>query len=93
MTIVMLAGDPVGPGLISRGPTGGEAIADSATKSHATEIAIPIHAVIIFVIFVLRETNARPSSRARQSSECLVGLWGKPLIRTHRVPISGIFQT
>ena len=90
MTIVMLAEDPVGSGLISCGPTAGEATADSATSSHATEIAIPIHVV---VIIVLRETNARPSSRARQSSECLVGLWGKPLIRTHRVPISGIFQT
>ena len=66
-----------------------EATADSATKSHATEIAIPVH---VAIIIVLRETNARPSSRARQSSECLVGLWGKPLIRTHRAPISGIFQ-
>src|SRR5947209_16976604 len=59
----------------SRGPTAGEATADSTTSSHATEIAIPIHVV---VIIVLRETNARPSSRARQSSECLIGLREKP---------------
>jgi putative transposase len=49
--------------------------ADSTTSSHATEIAIPIHVV---VIIVLRETNARPSSRARQSSACLIELRENP---------------
>jgi hypothetical protein len=67
-----------------RGNTG-EATADSATSSPATEIAIPIHVV---VIIVPRETNARPTSRARQSSERLVELRGKP---TESEPIASPF--
>jgi hypothetical protein len=88
----MTVSDPEKPRIVlGRISVWSELLRSSARREDGRLVDTPRRA-LVFYIEKGKVKLTVLSTRARQSSECLVGLWGKPLIRTHASPFPESFQ-